>query len=451
MKKAIIVAISVVIVTDTLACQLPNYAWRLESPGLSPPPRTEHCMAWHPGSQRVVMFGGLSSASMSDTWTWAGNSWQLEAPASSPAPRHGHAMALDRSTGHVLLFGGTDGTQVFDDTWLWNGSGWVQQNGAVRPSARWNSALSWNPDLGSLGNGVILFGGSDGSGDLGDTWRWNGFDWSMLQLAHAPSPRSGHVLVEVRESSAAWVMLYGGSSGASEVHRLYAGDWELFPFPVPSGPRINGAATFDASRNKAVVFGGAPDCRVWTWELSPLAEWVPTAAHCGPAGRTGHAMAFDELRDKVLMFGGSAGEVDTWTVGELPFVQVAIGFGCGGAMGGLYGDPAEVRWAMHDPWLASPSGILVSPLQVGFVAYGLSSLSPSVDIAQIVSLPHACSLHVYPDVVSYATSSVPGNWDVALPSIPYGVTDLFAQGFMAGVGGFPGSFYLSSTPAFRIL
>lgn len=446
-KIYVIVAISVGFAADAVVCQLPNYAWRLETPAISPPPRAEHGMAWHPGSQRVVMFGGMSSFSMSDTWTWTGSAWQIEVSASSPAPRHGHAMALDRASGHVVLFGGADGVQLFDDTWLWNGATWTQHNSLTRPSARRDCAMSWNPYNG--GGGIILFGGNNGVQDIGETWRWDGVGWSMLSLMPEPSPRSGHVLVEEGEGFDSWVMLYGGSSGASEVWRLYAGGWELLPFPVPSGPRMNGAAAFDSIREKAVVFGGAPDCRVWTWEQPPY-EWVPTAAHCGPSGRVGHAMAFDELRRKVLVFGGSSGEVDTWTIGALPFAQNFIGSGCGGAMGGLHGDPANARWAMYDPWLSSSSGQLVAPLQVGFIVYGLTSVSPGVDLTQVVNLPHYCALHVYPDVYDFQPAYSAGNWDMLVPSIPYAVSSLFLQGFMAGVGSYPG-LYLSATPACRVL
>src|SRR5262249_17570221 len=39
----------------------------------------------------------------------------------------------------------------------------------------------------------VLFGGSTGSGDLGDTWEWDGPTWTQ-RATTGPSPRHGHAM-----------------------------------------------------------------------------------------------------------------------------------------------------------------------------------------------------------------------------------------------------------------
>ena len=201
------------------------------------------------------------------------------------------------------------------------------------------------------------------------------------------------------------------------------------------------------------MFGGASDCHTWVYQggAASFQDWQPTSAPCGPATRTGHAMACDELRSSIVMFGGSVGGGETWTLGRLPFMQSVVGYGCGGAMAGLYGPPIDVSWGMFDPWMYSLPGSSVYGLQAGFVVFSGGALPQGVNLSQPLGLPHACVLHVAPDVVEIATAQAPGDFRLTLPGIPYGVTNLFIQGLMVGVGSYPGAFYLSATPAFRIL
>lgn len=46
--------------------------------------------------------------------------------------------------------------------------------------------MCWDPSRGM----IVLHGGFDGAADLGDTWAWDGLDWSPIQTATRPAPRS---------------------------------------------------------------------------------------------------------------------------------------------------------------------------------------------------------------------------------------------------------------------
>jgi galactose oxidase-like protein len=74
---------------------------------------------------------------------------------------------------------------------------------------------------------------------------------------------------------------------------------------------------FDAARNRVVLFGGAGAGTAtlfddtWEWDGD---NWTQVA-DTGPSVRGGHAMAYDSLRGRVILFGGDDGQNsfgDTW-------------------------------------------------------------------------------------------------------------------------------------------
>src|SRR5262245_22337813 len=76
-------------------------------------------------------------------------------------------------------------------------------------------------------------------------------------------------------------------------------------------PRVDHAVAFDSTRHLVVVFGGTriaslPESQVVrgdTWELEG-AMWIQRKPAHSPPARTGHAIAFDPGRGKVVLFGG---------------------------------------------------------------------------------------------------------------------------------------------------
>ena len=81
--------------------------------------------------------------------------------------------------------------------------------------------------------------------------------------------------------------------------------------------RTGHAMAFDAARGKVVLFGGefgGPHYGdTWLWDGS---AWQPvTTATQGPAARRDHGMAFDAARGEVVVFGGRDAQgalSDTW-------------------------------------------------------------------------------------------------------------------------------------------
>ena len=91
--------------------------------------------------------------------------------------------------------------------------------------------------------------------------------------------------------------------------------------------RIFPALTFDASRERVVLFGGqlADGTTVsdtWEWDGS---EWTQVA-DTGPGARALSALAYDPVREQVVLFGGSDNTNllgDTWAWDGTDWTQVA--------------------------------------------------------------------------------------------------------------------------------
>ena len=103
---------------------------------VAPRARTNHSMVYDAARQNVVLFGGSSSAGISnDTYTWNGTRWTQERPASLPAARSQQSMAYDAVRQEVVMFGGYSGS-ITNDTWVWNGVTWASKTSLTVPTPR---------------------------------------------------------------------------------------------------------------------------------------------------------------------------------------------------------------------------------------------------------------------------------------------------------------------------
>ncbi len=262
-----------------------------------------------------MLFGGTNLATnFADTWEWNGTAWAPTAPATSPAPRNGHAMCFDSSRQRTVLFGGTSGAAFYGDTWEWNGTTW-QNIPLSGPSARFGHALAFD----SGRNRSVLFGGNAAGNASNQTWEWNGTAWAQVGTTGTlPTARSNHALAY--DAGRSRTVLFGGISGAT----VYGDVWEwsgtAWSSSVAAGPsaRQGHALAYDSQRQRIVLFGGVNGAVVqadtWEWDGS---SWVAvsTSGAAAPNARSSHAMTFDGLRNRTVVFGGvSAGTIfgDTW-------------------------------------------------------------------------------------------------------------------------------------------
>jgi hypothetical protein len=88
-------------------------AWRLRDgtwerlPGLATPPRDDHTLAYHGGTGRLLLFGGLSGQG---ALARSGERWEAVAVSGVAPPRYQCApVAYDESLGGLVLYGGESG------------------------------------------------------------------------------------------------------------------------------------------------------------------------------------------------------------------------------------------------------------------------------------------------------------------------------------------------------
>jgi hypothetical protein len=121
--------------------------------------------------------------------------------------------------GNVVVFGGyaalPNGSGEVDETWVWDGATWTQEHQATSPSARTEAAAA------TLDGSVVLFGGA-GPFALGDTWLWNGAEWTQAAPAHSPAARSSAAMGTVRGK----VVLFGGAIGSLGQAMLGNDTWQ---------------------------------------------------------------------------------------------------------------------------------------------------------------------------------------------------------------------------------
>ncbi len=126
-------------------------------------------MAYDAVRQRTVLFGGLGSGPLGDTWEWDGIDWTLRNPGgTSPSPRVLHAMAYDPVRQRVVLFGGLDSSNPrLADTWEWDGAQWTQLLTETSPPGRKDHGLAYD---GARQRLVLLGGSGSDLVDLQATW-----------------------------------------------------------------------------------------------------------------------------------------------------------------------------------------------------------------------------------------------------------------------------------------
>lgn len=285
-------------------------AWIQHHPATSPPGRYGHAMAYDSVRGAAVLFGGWNSSNnlVNDTWEYDGVNWTLQSPANSPVARGYSAMAYDSARGVTVLFGGCpSGSACLGDTWEYNGINWTQRTPATAPSARSTHAMAYDTARGV----TVLFGGYDSSSyaSLGDTWEWDGTNWTQRTHAHSPPARSDHGMAY--DSLRGVTVLQWGDNGTNDTWEWDGTDWTqraLVEYPLPGN-----WVAYDAGRRvtTAYICGMGPE--IFSREWNGL-SWTDLA--WSPPKRWGTAMVYHGALGCCLLFGGIGNGIlqDTWAL-----------------------------------------------------------------------------------------------------------------------------------------
>jgi Galactose oxidase, central domain len=285
-----------------------NWTDLTSSVGAPPPARWGAGIAFDAHDGYVVLFGGCANAGctsvLNDTWAYAHGRWTnlTDRMAPTPSARGQPAMTYDGATGEVVLFGGADaGGDPLGDTWTFAGGRWTAVPSSpttVEPVARVGSAMAYFPYLGS-----VLFGGRTASGIAGDTWRFNGTNWSTIPVTGAtPAPRWDASMTF--DAVDGYVVLQGGYNAGT-----YDGDLWTFGgsawtalAPTQASPTTYGALlVYDAADGYSVCFSGITHGSYLTSTfLLVHGQWVLLI---NPPGSGSTASLFLAFLPLILVFG----------------------------------------------------------------------------------------------------------------------------------------------------
>src|SRR3569623_1649966 len=297
-------------------------------PGLA---NTFAVMTYDSVHDRIVLVGGSQSI---EVWLWNGAGWTLAPsyPPEIPVARNGQAIAFAAGRAQLVLFGGAGPNGDLSDTWTWNGTDWTQRakTGPVPPGGA-GVRMVYDPDRGRT---VLLSAGS--------TWEWDGAVWEQRAQATA-APLRGTMTYDAGRKAG---VLYVGDAGQNQLWRWDGQSWTEQPSATAT-PAVNEIA-YDGARDRIVLFGSAktwewdgaswtvrmqapppqsapvmPYARarqavvvfgnnvMWTWNG---ARWLPKPFTDGPASTPSPVIAYDDLRQKVVLFNGETWEWDgtTW-------------------------------------------------------------------------------------------------------------------------------------------
>ena len=232
--------------------------------------------------------------------------WNQKFPEQIPPGRSFHAMAYDAAHQEVILFGGVDAAGSFlGDTWAWDGSQWSQRSlGSGGPSARHRHAMAYDSARGQ----IVLFGGVDEkNGILSETWVWDGKSWAQKITDASPQARFGHAMAY--DTARRQIVLFGGQGTSGMFSDTWTWDgttWAQQLTANKPGPRAFHAMAFGLTSAKVVLFGGvSPDGlasdETWIWDG---ADWTQKSPANHPMARAWSAAAPDPT-GSVILFGGT--------------------------------------------------------------------------------------------------------------------------------------------------
>ncbi len=215
-------------------------------------------------------------------------------------------------TGHINI-----GGQVFTVTQAGTGTPssvtFTQLSPQDAPSARMSLAMA---PFGHSGQ-AILYGGAWDTTFSNVTWLWNGANWTPLNPVNNPGLLAQHAMAY--DDAQGKLVLFGGLSGstfnASNQTWVWDGtNWTQMHPKVSPPARYGHAMAYDALSKKIVLFGGygmyGESNDTWTWDGS---NWTQVTTSESPLPRSGHAMAFDAARGQVVLFGGFLSQpTPTW-------------------------------------------------------------------------------------------------------------------------------------------
>jgi hypothetical protein len=346
--------------------------------------RTGGC-TYDPIQGKLLIYGGLQSGptlTLNDTWTFDGATWTQLAPATTPPPRWGHKMVYDSARGRIVTFGGRSPTTTANanDTWEWDGSNWAQVVTSNAPSVRAFYALSFDDRRGK----TVLFGGGLGglvTGGGNETWEYDGTNWTQVVTPFVMPGLESPAMVY--DKGRGVTVLFGGWNGSAAID--YRTTWEYDGVDWVVRPTGNAPLTgyrtgcvYDDLRGRVVLYGGYAggviQNKVWEYDGN---DWTNVLAGVGPGKITEGYMGYSPAIGQTMYFGGSGPPVtgtvnnETWLyVGVTTAIAAKFGQGCATSAGVPVLTPTTTPVLGSNYVLDTTNGAFAG---IGIAAHGFSN------------------------------------------------------------------------------
>lgn len=310
---------------DTWAMSVDDEHWtQIVTSGSGPAAREQHVAIYDPIGDRMIVYGGIDGAtrrddvwalSLADPPTWT----ELHPSGTSPGGLYAASAVLDAARQRILVFGGST-TSLRNTCWTLSldaAPAWdsVTVSGA-RPSARYRHVAAYDP----LHDAMVVVGGSFGdprNDVLGDVWSLS-LDGTPAWTAQLPTgtlPAARSSAAAVYEPSQRTLYLFGGvnaSGPRNDVQRLWLGggvpDWISLPTSGALPPRFGHVAVIDTTATLFWITGGDGGGQALSdaWRITPaLPTWTEAIGSGRPPDRRfGHAMIYDPIRDRLIVYAG---------------------------------------------------------------------------------------------------------------------------------------------------
>jgi Galactose oxidase, central domain/Kelch motif len=248
---------------------------------------------------------------------------KLEPAGNVPPARRDHSLVTDGRS--LLLFGGRNDSGDLGDFWTYEFSGdaWLQPDAGEGPAARFGHNAVYDEQLG----GMVVFGGQAGGSFFNDTWVLDGQTaaWRQLDSGGGPSQRYG--AASALDASSRLIVSHGFTNQGR-----FDDTW-LFP---PAGPWADISASgarpvkrclvrgvWDARRDRFLIFGGQTDGTPFLGDLWALDAngWTEIPSEPKPSPRNFYAMVATDSA-LVVLFGGNTGD-DPGPTNDLWFLDTA--------------------------------------------------------------------------------------------------------------------------------
>jgi len=147
---------------------------------------------------------GLAPGAAVGELTWK----QVNLPGGLPA-RSFFATAYDPVSQKIVVFGGSDASGQLGDTWTFDGDSWTEIQTSPAPGTRAAATMAYD----SATQKIVLWGGFVGFTFLNDTWLWDGATSTWTQANPQTVPKGATNPMLFTDPVNGHVDMFGGYQG----------------------------------------------------------------------------------------------------------------------------------------------------------------------------------------------------------------------------------------------